>query len=142
MASVFTMIINGELPGHFVWRDERAVAFMSINPICAGHTLVVPVQETDHWTDLPEDLNRYLMTVCQKIGRIQETVFAPQRVGLIIAGFDVPHVHIHVLPINGMADMDFANAPAQADHSELAATAHRIRTALAEAGHTEAHDIA
>ncbi len=138
MASVFTMIIDGDLPGHFVWRDDDAVAILSINPINTGHTLVVPRHETDHWVDLPVGTNQHLMTVAHHIGGAQQELFEPARIGLMIAGFEVPHVHVHVIPIDSMAHMDFANAATSVDHDELAELAERLRTELAARGHAQA----
>jgi histidine triad (HIT) family protein len=132
MATVFTRIIDGELPGHFVWRDADAVAFLSINPIAAGHTLVVPRVEVDHWLDLPPALNAHLLAVAQRIGQAQMELFSPMRIGLIVAGFEVPHVHVHVIPTATMADLSFANAAATVDHAELAAQAERLAAALAD----------
>lgn len=137
MPSVFTMIINGDIPGEFVWRDDRCVAFLSINPITAGHTLVVPREEVDHWIDLDEGLAAHLMAVAHRIGVVQQEVFAPERIGLIVAGFEVPHTHLHVLPIAGMGDLDFTNA-ADVPGDELTRVADRLRTALSTAGHAEA----
>ena len=101
MPTVFTRIIDGEIPGTFVWRDHECVAFLSINPITPGHVLVVPRAEVDHWLDLDPALNRRLMTVSQTIGQALERAFSPPRIGLLVAGFEIPHVHLHVLPING-----------------------------------------
>lgn len=140
MASVFTMIINGDIPGHFVWRDEDAVAFLSINPLNIGHTLVVPTQEIDHWLDLPNSSASHLMKVAHHIGAAQQVAFSAKRVGLMIAGFEVPHTHLHVLPISSMAHMDFANAATDVNHAELAANAVLIRNSLSSAGHAEATD--
>jgi diadenosine tetraphosphate (Ap4A) HIT family hydrolase len=137
MASVFSMIIDGQVPGEFVWRDERCVAFLSINPLAPGHTLVVPREEVDHWIDVDEDLATHLMAVAHRIGRVQQEVFGSERIGLVVAGFEVPHTHLHVLPIRGMADLDFANAAA-GPGDDFAETADRLRTALAAAGHPEA----
>ncbi len=130
MASVFTRIIDGELPGHFVWRDDRCVAFLSINPLRHGHTLVVPIVEVDHWLDLEPDLAAHLMVVAQRIGVAQQEAFDPLRVGLIVAGLEVPHVHLHVVPIWGVADLDFANAETSPDPAALARAADAIRVAL------------
>jgi histidine triad (HIT) family protein len=110
VATVFTKIIQGELPGRFVWRDERCVAFLSINPLRPGHTLVVPIAEIDHWLDLDADLVGHLMQVAHEIGRAQQRIWAPEKVGLMIAGLEVPHVHLHVVPIWGVNDLDFSNA--------------------------------
>ncbi len=130
MASVFTKILDGEFPGHFVTRDDVAAAFLSINPITEGHTLVVPVAEVDHWLDLPTETNQHLMAMAQRIGVAQQRVFAPERIGLMIAGFEVPHVHVHVLAMATMADMDFANAATTVDHDRLAQIARDLAAAL------------
>jgi histidine triad (HIT) family protein len=127
--SIFTRIIDGELPGHFVWRDDRCVAFLSIAPIREGHALVVPRLEVDHWLDLPPDLAAHLMTVAQRIGQAQQAALNPSRVGLIIAGLEVPHTHLHVIPIDRESDLNFANARS-AEGDELAATAELLVAAL------------
>lgn len=137
MASIFTRIINGDLPGHFVWRDDRAVAIMTISPIKPGHCLVVPVQEVDHWDDVPADLAAHLMQVAQKVAKGLKAVYSPERVGVIVAGLEVPHTHIHLVPVDTLADFDFSlQKPAQAE--QLAAEARKIRSALAEMGLVEA----
>jgi diadenosine tetraphosphate (Ap4A) HIT family hydrolase len=130
MASVFTMIINGELPARFVWKDERCVAFLSINPMAAGHTLVVPIEEIDHWIDLEPDLVAHLMDVSQKIGKALDLGFEPRRVAMMIAGLEVPHAHIHVIPMEGMHDLDADNADLAPNPDDLDAAADRIRAAL------------
>lgn len=130
MPTVFTRIIEGEIPGEFVWRDEAAVGFMSINPISRGHALIVPVAEVDHWLDLDEALAMHLTAVAQKVGRAQQEAFQPERIGLMIAGFEVPHTHLHVLPVNGLGDLSFANAATEVDFDDLAAAAQAIRDAL------------
>ena len=129
MPSIFTRIIDGELPGHFVWHDDECVAFLSIAPLREGHALVVPRVEVDHWLDLPPELAAHLMTVAQRIGQAQQAAFNPVRVGLIIAGMEVPHTHLHVIPIDRESDLNFANAR-PADGDELAATAERLQSAL------------
>jgi histidine triad (HIT) family protein len=134
MASIFSRIIAGELPGRFVWRDDRAVAFLSINPLQPGHTLVVPVEETDHWIDLDAELLTHLTTVAQHVGRALDRAFAPEKVGLMLAGLEVPHVHLHVVPIRGVHDLDFANAEASPDPAALDDAAERIRAALRDLG--------
>jgi histidine triad (HIT) family protein len=130
MPTVFTKIIEGEIPGEFVWRDDRAVAFMSINPISRGHALVVPSDEVDHWLDLDPDLATHLMTVAQRVGNAQQKAFEPTRIGLMIAGFEVPHTHLHVLPIDGLGDLSFANAATEVDFEDLARAAEQIRDHL------------
>src|SRR5690606_36648157 len=110
MPTVFTKIIQGELPGRFVWRDDRCVAFLSINPMAAGHTLVVPVEEVDHWIDLDPDLLGHLVGVAREIARAQQAIWEPEKVGMMIAGLEVPHVHLHLVPISGVHDLDFSRA--------------------------------
>lgn len=136
MATVFTRIIEGEIPGTFVWRDDRCVVFMSINPLRTGHALVVPLAEIDHWLDCPDDLRDHLFAVAQKVGRAQQAAFSPTRIGLMIAGLEVPHLHVHVVPIDGMHDMDFANAASSIDRDELESAAEAIRSELRAAGET------
>ena len=140
MPSVFTLIINGDLPGHFLWSDDKCVAFLSINPITDGHALIVPRVEVDQWTDLDADLAAHLMTVAHHVGNAQKAVFEPTRIGQMIAGFEVPHTHVHVIAIDDMGDMSFANAAATVDHAELASQAERLREALTSAGHQGVSD--
>jgi len=130
MSTLFTKIIDGELPGRFVYRDEICVAFLTIAPICPGHTLVVPRLEIDHWVDLPDEVAGHLAVVARKIGAAQMAAFDAERISLIIAGLEVPHTHLHVLPINSESDIDFRKANAGVDPAELDAAATALRTAL------------
>jgi histidine triad (HIT) family protein len=132
VATIFTRIIDGELPGHFVWRDDTCVGFLSIAPLRTGHTLVVPLAEIDHWLDLEPEVAGHLMTVAQAIGRAQVAAFSPARVGLIIAGMEVPHAHLHVIPIDAESDLHFANAHS-VPPEELEVAADRLRAALGSA---------
>lgn len=131
MASIFTRIIAGELPGTFVYTDDVCVAFMTINPISRGHLLVVPRVEIDQWTDLPDDISQHCFAVAKQIAEAQKQVLHCDRVALIIAGFEVPHCHLHVIPATTMADVSFDNAAASVDFSDLAAVAASITAALA-----------
>ncbi len=140
MASLFTKIIRGEVPGRFVWRDARAVAFLTIAPLRPGHTLVVPIEEIDHWLDVPPELMQHLTLVAQKVGQAVQQAFRPEKVGLMIAGLEVRHVHLHVVPIQSLGDLDFAKADAKAAPAALDAAAERLRQALREAGHREVAD--
>lgn len=140
MPTLFTRIIDGELPGHFVWRDAQCVAFLSIAPLRPGHVLVVPRAEVDHWIDLEADLAAHLMEVSRIIGRAAHAAFEPVKVGLIVAGLEVPHVHLHVVPIQSEGDLDFARADADARADDLAAAAERLRVALRAAGRDEVAD--
>ncbi len=110
MSSVFTKIIDGELPGRFVYRDDEVVAFLTIEPLTYGHTLVVPIQEVDKWTDLDPELWAKVSAVSQKVGKAVIEAFGSPRAGYIIAGFDVPHAHIHVFPTSKMSEYDFGQA--------------------------------
>lgn len=130
MATIFTRIINGEIPGTFVWKDDLCVAFMSINPLRPGHALVVSREEIDHWIDCPDGLRDHLFSVAQMVGRAQQEAFQPAKVGLMIAGLEVPHLHIHVVPIDGVHDLDFANAAGSVERHELEQAAEAIRTRL------------
>jgi len=130
LSSVFTKIIDGDLPAHFVHRDDTAVAFMSIEPLRPGHVLVVPVTEVDHWLDLDQTTLAHLVVVSQRIGLAIADAFPSQKVAMMIAGLEVPHVHIHLVPIDGVHDLDFSNATA-AEQGELAAAAQSIAVALA-----------
>jgi histidine triad (HIT) family protein len=137
MPTLFTKIIEGEIPGRFVWRDDRAVAFLTIAPFAPGHTLVVPIAEVDHWIDLDPDLAAHLTEVARQVGRAQMQAFSPTRVGLIVAGLEVPHCHLHVVPIDSEADLSFARADHSADPAALDDAADRLRVALREQGHGE-----
>jgi len=135
MPSVFSRIIAGELPGRFVWRDEHVVAFLSINPVTTGHVLVVPVTEVDHWVDLEPALWTRVSAVAHVVGGALAATFDAPRVGQMIAGFEVPHVHVHVLPVDGLDDIGFAGADPAPDQDELDRTAELIRAELRARGH-------
>ena len=130
MPTVFTRIINGEIPGTFVHRDDRCVVFLSINPLAHGHALVVPIAEVDHWVDLEPGLAAHLFAVAHRVARAQRAAFACERVGLIIAGYEVPHTHLHVVPTTSMRQLDFANAARTIDRADLEAAAAALRAAL------------
>jgi histidine triad (HIT) family protein len=137
MATLFTRIIDGEIPGRFVWRDERCVAFLTIAPIAPGHVLVVPIVEVDHWVDLEPDLAAHLMVVARSVGAAQMAAFSPNRIGMIIAGLEVPHTHLHLIPIESEADLSFARADHSPAPDALDAAAAGLRAALRAAGHPE-----
>jgi histidine triad (HIT) family protein len=134
MPTIFTRILRGELPARFVWQDEVCAVFLSIAPLRPGHALVVPRAEVDHWIDLPADTAAHLMVVAHAIGKAQQQAFDPARVGLMIAGFEVPHVHVHVVPTESMADLDFKNADSRAQAAALDDAAERLRAALRAQG--------
>ena len=130
MATIFTRIIDGDEPARFVWRDKRCVGFLAATPVQPGHTLVVPVNEIDNWLDLDQATSAHLMMVVQRLGRAIDTAFAPKRVGLMIAGFDVPHVHLHVVPLETPYDFDYDRQVMDPEPRELDTAQARILRAL------------
>lgn len=135
--SIFTQILAGEIPGHFVWEDEHCFSIMTIQPIREGHLLVIPKQEINHWDDVPPTLAAHLMQVAQQIAKGIKAAIPCRRVGLTVIGLEVPHTHIHLIPIDQMSDMDFARAaavPAEA----LAEMAAALRATLQAQGHAQA----
>ncbi|TMC97543.1 MAG: HIT family protein [Chloroflexi bacterium] len=138
MASVFSRIIAGELPARFVWKDARCVAFLSNRPLRPGHTLVVPREEIDHWLDLDTDLLAHVVITAQSIGKAQMAAFKPARIGLMLAGLEVPHAHFHVVPIRGVHDLDFGNQDPNPDEGMMEKAAEAIRAELKLLGFAEA----
>jgi diadenosine tetraphosphate (Ap4A) HIT family hydrolase len=134
MSSIFTKILAGELPARFVWQDDDVAAFLSIAPLRPGHTLVVPRREVDQWTAADPALFAKCTAVAQTLGRAVQRAWDAPRVGLVVAGFEVPHLHLHVFPSWGMDDFDFARAEQHPDPAALDEAAEKIRTAL--------HDLA
>jgi histidine triad (HIT) family protein len=131
MATVFSRILAGELPGTFVHRDDLCAVLLSINPLAPGHALVIPVDEIDHWVDISAELSAHLFDVARRVGDAQRRAFTCERVGLIIAGYEVPHAHIHVIPTSGMHQLDFRNAAASVSRDDLDAWAAAIRDQMA-----------
>ncbi len=138
MPSVFTKIMSGEMPGRFVWKDLSCAAFLTIAPLRPGHTLVVPRKEVDHWLDLDEETMAHLTRVSKHIGQAMMRAFKPARIGLIIAGLEVRHTHLHLVPIDRIQDLDFARQDPHATAVDLDAAAERIREGLRALGHKEA----
>ena len=132
MTTIFTRIIEGEIPGTFVYRDSLCVAFLSINPLADGHVLVVPIEEVDHWIDMSPELSAHLFSVSHRISRSISQVFPCERIGLIIAGYEINHCHIHLIPSQTVSDLNFANAAATVDRSVLESHAQRIIKALTQ----------
>jgi diadenosine tetraphosphate (Ap4A) HIT family hydrolase len=137
MATIFSQILAGEMPARFVWQDSEVAAFLSIAPLTPGHTLVVPRREVDQWTDADGELLTRCVTVAQAIGRGVRRAWDAPRAGLVIAGFEVPHMHIHVAPAWGMSDFDFSKAKIEKDEAALDNASTRLRTALRELGFAE-----
>lgn len=126
MASIFTKIINEEIPGHIVAQNEQAVAFLDINPLHEGHTLVVPRQEVDYLFDVPEKEYNALWAFSKKVAHAIGKAITCKRVGIAVIGLEVPHAHIHLIPINSVQDIDFSRPKLQFSQEELAATAQKI----------------
>ena len=132
MATVFTKIINGELPGRFVYEDDEIVAFLTIEPMTQGHTLVVPRAEIDNWQDLDRAVFGRVMAVAQLIGKAVCKAFGTERSGVIIAGLEVPHLHIHVFPTRNLSDFGFANVDRNPSQESLDEAQTKIKATLAE----------
>lgn len=130
MATIFTKIINGDIPGTFVYQDDVCVAFLDVSPMTEGHTMVVPREEISHWIDADQDLLDHLMAVSRKVGRAQQEAFDCERIGVMIQGYEVPHLHIHVWPTNKIADFDISDRAEMQTSEQLARPAEKIRQAL------------
>lgn len=132
MSTVFSKIIAGDIPGRIVYQDDTVAAFLTIEPVAYGHTLVVPVEEIDKWTDIPADLWAHMNEVAQNIGRVIVEKFNAERAGYLIAGFEVPHSHIHVFPANDMSGYSLSTAMRhdETDAEKMDAAAETIREAL------------
>ena len=137
MASVFSKIIAGELPGRIVWKDDLCVALLSISPLKPGHTLVIPRREVDHWLDLDDATAAHLLKVAKSVGKGLMQAFKPEKVGLVIAGLEVRHVHLHLVPIHEVHDLDFAHQDPNATTVDLDRSADRIRESLRALGYAQ-----
>lgn len=136
MASIFTRIIQGEIPGRIIWSDDVCIGMLDIRPLHPGHVLVIPREEVDHWLDLDDETTQHLNAVAKHIGKAQQSVVECVRIGLMIAGFEVPHTHLHVIPLQTMENLDFRNAETSPRADLLDAMADSLRSALGEAGHS------
>lgn len=137
MSTLFTKIIDGELPGRFIWKDDDVVAFLTIAPLAPGHALVVPREEISAWTDAEPRVMAHLMEVAKAIGGVQVAAFDADRAGLVIAGFEVDHLHLHVFPTNSMADFDFTRVDQNPDPKSMDEAAEKLRKGLRAAGHED-----
>ena len=135
MTTIFSRIIDGELPGRFVWKDDRAVAFLSISPMGPGHTLVVPREPVDHWIDLPEDLHAHLWSLAKVIGSAMGEAWPDHRIGVLVIGEEVPHAHIHLVAFTSTRQMSMANQDPNPDPGELDDHMERLRATLRARGH-------
>ena len=132
MTSVFTKIINRELPGRFVYEDAEVVAFLTIQPMTQGHTLVVPRAEIDLWQEIDAAMFGRVMSTAQLIGKAVCRAFDAERAGVIIAGLEVPHLHVHVFPTRSLSDFGFANVDNNPSPASLDDAQAKIKAALAE----------
>ncbi len=129
MPTLFTKIISGEIPAHKILEDNRYLAFLDLRPVNPGHTLVIPKQEIDYIFDMEDELLKGLMVFAKKVARAIGKAFPCKKVGIMVAGIEVPHAHVHLIPINSVGDLSFARAKT-ATQEELAAAAQKIRTNL------------
>jgi histidine triad (HIT) family protein len=130
MPSIFTKIINREIPGYIVAEDERYIAFLDINPLVLGHTLVVPKKEVDFIFDLDDDTLAGLNVFCKKVAQAIKKSIPCKRVGVAVIGLEVPHTHVHLVPMNSMGDLNFTRAKITPSKEELAEAAEKIKNAI------------
>lgn len=126
MASIFTKIINSEIPCYKVAENEEFIAFLDIEPVSKGHTLVVPKVEIDYIFDLDDDLLARMITFSKTVAKKMDKVFDCNRIGVSIVGLEVPHAHIHLIPINSITDMDFAKKRKSYSNAEMESIAESI----------------
>ena len=127
MASIFTRIIQGEIPCHKIAEDENYIAFLDINPLAKGHTLVIPKQEVDYIFDLEDDVLSGLNVFAKRVAKAVEKSVECQRIGIAVIGLEVPHTHVHLVPLNKIGDLNFANPKLKLSSDELADVAAEIR---------------
>lgn len=130
MASLFTKIINREIPGHIVAEDDRYIAFLDINPLVMGHTLAIPKKEVDYIFDLDDDTLAGLQIFCKKVAAGIRKSFPCERVGIAVIGLEVPHTHVHLVPLNSIDDLNFTRRKLKPSSEELTAAAEKIRKAI------------
>ncbi|MBY6365270.1 HIT family protein [Rhodococcoides corynebacterioides] len=135
MATLFSSIIAGDIPGRFVWEDDDVVAFLTIAPVTQGHTLVVPRAEIDQWQDVDPATFGSLTGVAQTVGKAVRSAFDAPRAGLLIAGLEVPHLHLHVFPAYDMGNFDISGADPSPTAESLDEAQEKIKAALTALGH-------
>lgn len=126
MASIFTKIINGEIPCYKIAESEKFFAFLDINPVAKGHTLVIPKQETDYIFDIDDELLAEMLPFAKKVGKAIEATVKCERIGMAVLGLEVPHAHIHLIPINGIHDIDFSKPKVKLTKDEFVYLAEKI----------------
>lgn len=130
MASVFTKIIRAEIPSYKIAENDKFYAFLDISPLAIGHTLVVPKIEIDYIFDLEDELLSQMMVFSKKVGKAIQSVIPCERIGVAVIGLEVPHAHIHLVPITGMGDLNFANPKLNLSHKEFQEIAEKINVAF------------
>lgn len=130
MSSIFTKIINREIPGHIVAENDHAIAFLDIRPLTKGHTLVVPKQEVDYLFDLKDEVYTQLHLFAKQVAIGLKKVINCQRIATAVIGLEVPHAHIHMIPINNMSDANFSNPKLSLSDDEMNHIAQEIRLAI------------
>ena len=130
MASIFTKIIQREIPGHIVAEDDNFIAFLDIEPLVEGHTLVVPKREVDYIFDIDDTTLAGLHLFAKQVANGLDKAIPCLRVGMTVIGLEVPHAHVHLIPMNSMKDMNFNSPKLSPTNVELAATAEKIRAAI------------
>lgn len=126
MASLFTRIVNREIPAHIVAEDDRCLAFLDINPLAKGHTLVIPKAEIDYYFDLDDELLAALSVFSKKVAHAIKQEIPCERIGVCVVGLEVPHAHVHLIPINSIGDIDFSKPKLRLSQEEMASIAARI----------------
>ena len=129
MPSIFSRIVKGEIPSYKVAKDERFFAFLDINPMAKGHTLVIPKQEVDYIFDLDDDILKDMVIFAKKVAKSIEKAITCKRVGIMVVGLEVPHAHIHLIPIQNESDMLFSNPKLKLSDEEFKSIAERIHNA-------------
>lgn len=130
MSTIFTKIVEGEIPSYKIAENELFFAFLDINPLAKGHTLVIPKQEISYILDLEDNLHAELWNFAKKIGKAVEKVVPCKRIGITVIGLEVPHTHIHIIPINTIYDMDFKREKLKFSHEEFTDLAAKIAQAF------------
>ncbi|MDX2135702.1 MAG: HIT family protein [Saprospiraceae bacterium] len=126
MPTIFTRIINGEIPSYKIAETDQFLAFLDIRPMAKGHTLCIPKAEIDYIFNVDDDLLGDLMVFAKKVARAVEAVVPCKRIGVAVVGIEVPHAHIHLIPINAVTDLGFGRAPVEVSAEEMAALASEI----------------
>lgn len=127
MATIFSRIVAGEIPCHKIAEDDEFFAFLDINPVAVGHTLVIPKKEIDYIFDIDDPMLGRMMAFAKRVARALETAIECKRVGLAVMGLEVPHAHIHLIPITQESDMNFFGKKKEMTQEELAAVAEKVR---------------